>query len=160
MKALPIRSKENFEIVWAEESELIKIACQRINYEDWQEAYQETAIKLWLKWNIFQGQCELGTWLWRIATNEALMVLRRERRKAIIHQRVKPDTDGEDITARLAIQHAITEAAGKAELIEHLILGYNMREVAERRGEKLDCIKTRITRQKKRTKEAFSGILC
>jgi len=40
---------------------------------------QETFIKAYRHLSDFDGRSSLSTWLYRIATNEALMVLRRKR---------------------------------------------------------------------------------
>ena len=44
-----------------------------------EEVLQETFLQAVKHINNFRGQSKLGTWLYRIATNQALMKLRRKR---------------------------------------------------------------------------------
>jgi len=49
------------------------------NSDDAENALQLTFIKACDKFDTFDGRSALGTWLYRIATNEALMMLRRQK---------------------------------------------------------------------------------
>ncbi len=49
------------------------------NREDAEEAVQDTFLSVYRKIGDFDGRAAIGTWLYRIATNAALMVLRRRR---------------------------------------------------------------------------------
>src|SRR3989304_2351008 len=49
------------------------------NSQDAEDILQETFIKAYRHIQNFDGRAELSTWLYRIATNEALMHLRRKR---------------------------------------------------------------------------------
>lgn len=48
-----------------------------VSREDAEDAMQETSIKIFSKLDSFKGQSSLFTWIYTIATNEALQVLRR-----------------------------------------------------------------------------------
>ena len=48
--------------------------------EDAQDTLQECFLKAWLSLDRFEGKAQFSTWLTRIAINEALMLIRRERR--------------------------------------------------------------------------------
>ena len=52
-----------------------------ISHEDANDVIQETFIKAWNNLGNFRGDSKLITWLFRIATNEALSHLKRSRRK-------------------------------------------------------------------------------
>jgi len=49
-----------------------------IDHDDAQDVMQETAIKILENIGKFKGNSQLSTWVYRIATNEALMNLRRK----------------------------------------------------------------------------------
>jgi len=53
------------------------------NPQDAEDVLQETFIKAYRHLGGFDGRASLSTWLYRIATNEALMSLRRKRPEAI-----------------------------------------------------------------------------
>ena len=49
-----------------------------VDHEDAEDAMQETAINIFNNIDSFSEKSSLGTWVYRIATNEALRVLRRQ----------------------------------------------------------------------------------
>ena len=53
------------------------------NPQDAEDILQETFIKAYRNIGKFDGRSSVSTWLYRIATNEALMSLRRKRPEAI-----------------------------------------------------------------------------
>ena len=53
------------------------------NPQDAEDILQETFIKAYRHISNFDGRSSISTWLYRIATNEALMLLRRKRPDAI-----------------------------------------------------------------------------
>ena len=55
-----------------------------ITHEDANDVIQETFIKAWNNLGNFRGDSNLFTWLFRIATNEALSHLKRSRKKTWI----------------------------------------------------------------------------
>jgi len=51
------------------------------NHEDAEDVLQETFLRAYLALDSFEGRSQFATWITRIATNSALMVLRRRRRR-------------------------------------------------------------------------------
>lgn len=51
-----------------------------INHDDADDITQETFIKVWKSLETFKGDSQLFTWIYRIATNEALSFLRKKKR--------------------------------------------------------------------------------
>ena len=83
------------------------------SHEDTDDILQETFIKVWKALPGFRGDASVQTWLWRIATNEALSFLRKQRVRAALRfesldaeaERVIDDDpwfDGDDAQRRLA----------------------------------------------------------
>ena len=69
--------------------------------QDAEDMLQETFIKAYRHLDRFDGRASLSTWLYRIATNEALMVLRRKRPDTISVE--QPDEDDNEQQAPLQI---------------------------------------------------------
>ncbi len=51
-----------------------------INHDDADDVLQNTFLKIWQNINSFQGKSALFTWLYRIATNEALTHLKKKKK--------------------------------------------------------------------------------
>ncbi|MEQ8172376.1 MAG: sigma-70 family RNA polymerase sigma factor [Candidatus Eremiobacterota bacterium] len=67
------------ELVNLHEKHVYNIAWNMLrNQEDAEEVLQETFIKAYNKLNQFEGRSKFSTWLYRIATNEALMIIRKK----------------------------------------------------------------------------------
>lgn len=63
---------------------IYRLALKMLNDPDAAEdVLQETFIKAYRHIGRFDGRSRLGTWLYRIATNEALMMLRRRRPEVV-----------------------------------------------------------------------------
>ncbi|HKK61873.1 MAG TPA: RNA polymerase sigma factor, partial [Bacteroidales bacterium] len=61
--------------------------CRRllVSHEDADDALQNTFIKIWSNLGNFRGDAELYTWLFRIATNESLTLLRKKNKFVLKH---------------------------------------------------------------------------
>ncbi len=55
------------------------------SHEDADDLLQDIFLKIWTALPSFRGEAQLYTWVWRIATNETLNHLRRERVRAALH---------------------------------------------------------------------------
>ena len=54
------------------------------NHEDADDLVQEIFLKIWTARPSFRGEAQLCTWIWRIATNETLNWIRREKVRAAL----------------------------------------------------------------------------
>ena len=54
------------------------------SHEDTDDLLQDIFIKIWKALPSFRGEAQLYTWVWRIATNETLNHLRKERVRAAL----------------------------------------------------------------------------
>jgi RNA polymerase sigma-70 factor, ECF subfamily len=82
-----------------------------LNHDDTDDVLQNTFIKAWNGLDKFKGESELSTWLFRIATNEALQYLRKQKNQRLFL--VSPETmeaqqvlsehryDGDDVRQKL-----------------------------------------------------------
>ena len=56
-----------------------------LSHEDTDDLLQDIFLKIWTALPSFRGEAQLYTWVWRIATNESLNWLRREKLRAALH---------------------------------------------------------------------------
>ena len=54
------------------------------NHEDADDLVQEIFLKIWTALPSFRGEAQLFTWIWRIATNETLNWIRRDKVRAAL----------------------------------------------------------------------------
>ena len=75
-------SRRDFEDMYRQPVGRIYVLCLRLtgNSADAEEGTQDTIVRAWHKLGSFRGSSAFGTWLYRIATNEALGSQRRAAR--------------------------------------------------------------------------------
>lgn len=56
-----------------------------INHDDTDDVLQNTLINAWRALPKFRGNSQLYTWLYRIATNEALSFIKKSRKELFVH---------------------------------------------------------------------------
>lgn len=100
-----------------------------IEHEDANDVLQDCLVKVYRKVGSFRGQSGLYTWLYRIATNEALSFLRKQKRKQtasiddedlLLADRLRADAyfDGNDAQANL--QQALLQLPHKQRVVFNL----------------------------------------
>lgn len=99
------------------------------SHEDTDDILQNTFVKAWRYIEQFRGDAQLKTWLYRIATNECLTFLNRQKKRALsdltdvqdnlAHSQTHQDTtSGEEIEARL--KAAVDSLPEKQKLVFHM----------------------------------------
>ena len=80
LEALQVGNPEEFSrLVNAYSSKIYRLALKMLNQQqDAEDVLQETFFKAYRGLKSFDGRSKISTWLFRIAMNEALMVLRRK----------------------------------------------------------------------------------
>jgi RNA polymerase sigma-70 factor (ECF subfamily) len=97
-----------------------------VRHEDADDLVQETFMKVWKNLDRFKGDSKLFTWIYRIATNEALALLKSRKRKFLLPivdyenqlaQNLQDDNffDGDEI--QLKLQKAILKLPVKQRLV-------------------------------------------
>jgi RNA polymerase sigma factor (sigma-70 family) len=99
-----------------------------ISHDDADDIVQDVFVKVWNNLDKFKGDSVLFTWLYRIATNEALQFLRRKRNKIWfgnditkeLAEKIESDkyVDGDEI--QLKLQKAILRLPDKQRLVFNL----------------------------------------
>ena len=77
----PTRQREAFECIVKEYSEQLYWQIRRLvlSHEDANDLLQNTFIKAWINIDYFRGDAKMSTWLYRIALNECLTFLNKQR---------------------------------------------------------------------------------
>lgn len=77
----PVTRTEGFSALVHQYSEPLYWKIRRVilNHEDTNDVLQNTFIKAWKSLDTFQGKSSMSTWLYRIAINEALDFIRRQK---------------------------------------------------------------------------------
>ena len=77
----PHTRREGFAVLVRQYSEQLYWKVRRIvlNHEDANDVLQNAFLKIWNNLDTFQGKSALSTWLYRIAINEALDFVRRQK---------------------------------------------------------------------------------
>lgn len=97
-----------------------------ISHDDADDALQNTFLKVWNSLDGFREESGIFTWLYRIATNEAITLLNQQKKRSLMDAgdvndylleaiRTDPYFDGDEIQARL--QQAIAVLPEKQRLV-------------------------------------------
>jgi RNA polymerase sigma-70 factor (ECF subfamily) len=142
------------------------------NDSEAEDVVQETYVQAFTHLDSFRGDSSLATWLGRIAINEALGRLRRQRPNVeltslpagtleaqIIQFPLSAPADPEKTMAQREIQHVVEHAidelpeAFRLVFITRVIEGMNVEETAEILGLKPETVKTRLHRARAMLRE-------
>ena len=146
------------------------------NPQDVEDMLQETFIKTYRHLKDFDGRSNLSTWLYRIATNEALMALRRKRPDTIsfdepLAEEAEPQEPLQIVDWCCMPEEELMSAEGRAYLdkaVESLptslrvvfllrdIEGLSTRETAEVLNLSEMAVKTRLSRARLQLRETLS----
>jgi RNA polymerase sigma-70 factor (ECF subfamily) len=148
------------------------------NEADAEDAAQEAVLKAFTNLAKFRGDSKFGTWLIRIATNEALMKLRKQRHQKL-HDSLDEQRDGEEgeyVPRDFADWREIpSEALQKKELRQALsaalasltpkhrevfvlrdVQHFSVAETAELLGIRESAVKTRLMRARLQMRDALA----
>jgi RNA polymerase sigma-70 factor (ECF subfamily) len=169
----------------AEFSRLVETYSNRIyrlalkilnNTQDAEDVLQETFLKALRSLPSFEGRSSLSTWLYRIAVNEALMVVRKRRPDILSIDKEKEDDEGVsepveivdwcclpevdlmNTEARRFLDEAIQELspALRAVFVLRDIEGLSVKETADALGLTEAAVKTRLLRARLKLREALT----
>ncbi len=167
------------ELVARYHRKLLRIA-QHIthNLEDAQDVVQETFLKVFQNLEAFRGDSKFSTWLFRIAVNQSLMGLRKQRTKqrAGAELPLNADEEGnlpvdfsdwrpnpEELYKTSELRELLTEAlqelspALRVVFVLHDVEGHSLRETAEAVGVTLPAVKTRSLRARLQLRERLTA---
>jgi RNA polymerase sigma-70 factor, ECF subfamily len=99
------QSTDNFRLLVNRHSKMLYAHIRSIvlNHQDTDDVLQNTFLKAWQNIGQFRGDAETSTWLFKIATNEALQHLRKQKNRQRFMLRSSEDSMAE--TARAEQLH-------------------------------------------------------
>ena len=140
----PARCREAFSRVIAHYTESLYWQIRRmvIDHDDTNDLLQNTFIKAWTNIDNFRGEAKLSTWLHKIAINEAITFINKEKAKnnvsiddeSFLIDKLQADEwfDGNEV--KLQLQKAINQLPEKQRLV------FNMRYFDEMKYEDMSEI--------------------
>jgi RNA polymerase sigma-70 factor (ECF subfamily) len=134
------------------------------NQEDAQEAAQEAFLSAWQSLPFFRGDASFATWLYRLASNAAIDILRREKRQKAVSldgeeqaldipdTRLSPQELAEQSELRrdLRVGLASLPEEYRAVLILRELQQLSYQEIADALDLDIGTVKSRINRGRKR----------
>jgi RNA polymerase sigma-70 factor (ECF subfamily) len=178
LEALHKGDPEEFSrLVDAYSSKIYRLAIKMLNQQqDAEDVLQETFLKAYRGLKSFDGRSKLSTWLFRIATNEALMVIRRKHPEVVSIDEPVETEEGEQEPIQIIDWCCLPENellseetrekldAAVQKLPERLKVVFLLRDIddlsthetAEVLGLSATAVKTRLSRARLRLREELS----
>lgn len=141
----PGKSRDAFNEVIRTYSEPLYWQIRRLvqDHEDTNDLLQNTFIKAWSSLENFRGDAKLSTWLYKIAINESLTFLSRERKRnhlslddqeSILVNTIEADTNFDGDNAQLLLRKAIATLPEKQRIV------FNMKYFDDMKYEDMSAI--------------------
>ena len=85
MEALKENPQNGFRMLMAKYQENVYWHIRRlvVSHDDAQDASQETFVRIYRSFNQYRGDCSLRSWIYRIATNEALRLISKRKQEEV-----------------------------------------------------------------------------
>lgn len=123
--------KRGFEMIVAQYSKQLYWQIRRmvLSHEDANDLLQNTFIKAWMSIDYFRAEAKLSTWLYRIALNECLTFLNRQRAVSAVSldaseaaalQKLESDPYFSGDKAEMALQKALLALPEKQRMVFNL----------------------------------------
>lgn len=163
-------------MVGAYSGKIFRLALKMVkNQQDAEDILQETFIKAFHALPEFEGRSKLSTWLYRIATNEALMFLRRKYpdqisvEEPVVNQDESnpleiidwcclPESELMSTEGRNKLEKSVDDLTESLRLVFLLrdIEGFSTRETAQILDISEGAVKTRLSRARLELRESLS----
>lgn len=134
-------------------------------HDDAEDVLQETFLRAYRHWGSFKGTSKLSTWLYKIATNEVLRFLERNKQTLLSIEEVDPDgrlggvedreQEDEETERLLIVQKAIRQLPEKQRLVFNLRYydKLDYAEIAEILDTQVETLKTNFFYAKENIKK-------
>lgn len=162
-KTTTLKKEEYFNQIVSENGQRIRRICgyYHANKDDQLDLYQEVLVNIWKSLDHFRGDAALSTWIYRIATNTSLQLIRNKKQRInlMVSDELCPVEhvyDEEGLSDKLAREHLIERleleinqlsVIDKA-LITLMLEGLCVAEIADVIGITPSNVKTKIHRIK------------
>ncbi len=165
-------------LVEANSGAIYRLALKMLNNpQDAEDILQETFLKAFRHLDSFDGRSKLSTWLYRIAANEALMLIRKRRAEDVSIEGPDNTAEGEQEPLQIVDwcclpEEELMSSEGRAHLDQAIdtlahslrvvfllrdIEGLSTRETAEILDLSETAVKTRLSRARLRLREELSA---
>ncbi|MFN2215381.1 MAG: RNA polymerase sigma factor [Anaerolineales bacterium] len=164
-------------LINAHSDQVFRLALKILgNEQDAEDVLQNTFLKAFQKIGTFEGRSNVSTWLYRIATNEALMIIRKQKPEVNIAE--LSNEDNEEIESpiqfidwcclpenellseetRVAMDNAINELSDALRIVFILrdIEGLSIQETSQVLNLSETAVKTRLLRARLKLREQLS----
>lgn len=159
-------------------NQIYRMALKMLNDpQDAEDVLQETFIKALRSISTFEGRASFSTWLYRIAVNEALMILRKRRQDTVSIDEQPEDEEGESEPIQIVDWCCLPEnelmggesrkfldqavqrlsPALRSVFVLRDVEGLSVRDTAEALGISEAAVKTRLLRARLRLREDLSA---
>jgi RNA polymerase sigma-70 factor (ECF subfamily) len=151
-----------FESLAAQHRTMIWSVCLRItgNTYDAEDALQDTLLAAWRGIKRFRRDSSFGTWIYRIAANAALAVVRARRSTDVeISEVFVPERDfAEKLAATDLVQQTLKSVPEdlRVALVLRELCDFTYAQIADYQGVPLATVKTRINRARHAFEQALS----
>ena len=115
--------RKGFELIVAQYSEQLYWQIRRmvLSHEDANDLLQNTFIKAWTNIDYFRAEAKLSTWLYRIALNECLTFLNRQRATTTVAvQKLESDPYYSGDQVQMLLQKALLTLPEKQRMVFNL----------------------------------------
>lgn len=164
----PDQQREAFEWIVNTYKEQLYYQIRRmvLSHEDADDLLQNTFIKAWNNLEYFRGEAKLSTWLYRIALNECLNFLNKQRAQkhlsieeseANLLNQLESDPYFDEDQTQLLFEKAIQTLPEKQRIIFHLKYFQDMKynEISEIMGTSIGALKASYHHAVKKIEEFF-----
>ena len=164
----PDQQREAFEWIVNTNKEQLYYQIRRmvLSHEDADDLLQNTFIKAWNNLEYFRGEAKLSTWLYRIALNECLNFLNKQRAQkhlsieeseANLLNQLESDPYFDGDQTQLLFEKAIQTLPEKQRIIFHLKYFQDMKynEISEIMGTSIGALKASYHHAVKKIEEFF-----
>ena len=87
-----------------------------VSHDDAQDASQETFVRIFRSFNQYRGDCSLRSWIYRIATNEALRLISKRKQKEVS---LESDSTGVSLIPADNYINVVDKGAGNGQTSMH-----------------------------------------
>ncbi len=134
--------------------------------QDYEDYYQEVCLQIWRSYENFKGQSEWSTWVYRVALNVCLTLLRKDKKMSLNyseHDRLPEtlDSDNKNDYNDNDFEKLFQAIRKLKEIDKAIILLYleekSYAEIGDVMGLNQNTVGVRITRIKSKLKEMLDG---
>ena len=163
--------RKGFEMIVSQYSEQLYWQIRRmvLSHDDANDLLQNTFVKAWMNIDYFRAEAKLSTWLYRIALNECITFLKKQRAmntvaiddpEAAVVERLESDPYFSGDQAQLMLQKALLSLPEKQRMVFNLKYYQEMKyeEMSEIFGTSVGALKASYHHAVKKIEKFLEGV--